>query len=72
MNLHEYQGKELLSKHGVRIQRGYVAHTVAESITGAEKIYNETNNIIRSSSYRWHATQTFTRFSLIVEALSIQ
>ena len=43
MNLHEYQGKELLSKHGVRIQRGYVAHTVAESITGAEKIYNETN-----------------------------
>ena len=25
MNLHEYQGKEILASHGVRVQRGYVA-----------------------------------------------
>ena len=25
MNLHEYQGKEILAQYGVRIQRGYVA-----------------------------------------------
>ncbi|MAQ47425.1 MAG: ADP-forming succinate--CoA ligase subunit beta [Flavobacteriales bacterium] len=43
MNLHEYQGKELLAKYGVRIQRGYIAHTVEESIQGAQKIYNDTN-----------------------------
>ena len=46
MNLHEYQGKELLSKHGVRIQRGYVAHTVAESITGAEKIMKQIHRVL--------------------------
>ena len=43
MNLHEYQGKEILSKHGVRVQRGYLAHTVEESISSAKKIYNLTN-----------------------------
>ena len=32
MNLHEYQGKNF-RKHGVRIQRGYVAETVDEAIT---------------------------------------
>ena len=43
MNLHEYQGKEILSKHGVRVQRGYVAETVSESVENAKKIFNETN-----------------------------
>ena len=43
MNLHEYQGKEILSKHSVRVQRGYLAHTVEESISSAKKIYNLTN-----------------------------
>ena len=42
MNLHEYQGKEILAKHGVRVQRGYLAHTVEESISSAKKIYNLT------------------------------
>ena len=43
MNLHEYQGKEILANHGVRVQRGYVAETVSESVTNAKKIFNETN-----------------------------
>ncbi len=33
MNLHEYQGKELLKKFGVAIQEGIVAATVEEAVT---------------------------------------
>ena len=32
MNLHEYQGKDLLEKYGVAIQKGTVAHTVEEAV----------------------------------------
>ena len=32
MNLHEYQGKEILASHGVRIQRGYVANNAEEAV----------------------------------------
>ncbi|MAZ57894.1 MAG: ADP-forming succinate--CoA ligase subunit beta [Flavobacteriales bacterium] len=42
MNLHEYQGKEILAKHGVRIQRGYVAETVDEAIANAKRLFKET------------------------------
>jgi len=42
MNLHEYQGKELLSTFGVRIQRGIVASTVEEAVEAAEKLNNDT------------------------------
>ena len=42
MNLHEYQGKELLSSFGVRIQRGIVASTSEEAVKAAEKLSQET------------------------------
>ena len=42
MNLHEYQGKELLSSFGVRIQRGIVASTVEEAVKAAEKLNKDT------------------------------
>ena len=42
MNLHEYQGKELLSSFGVRIQRGIVASTVDEAVQAAEKLNKDT------------------------------
>ena len=42
MNLHEYQGKELLSSFGVRIQRGIVASTSEEAVKAAEKLKQET------------------------------
>ena len=42
MNLHEYQGKDLLSSFGVRIQRGIVASTVEEAVKAAEKLNQET------------------------------
>ena len=42
MNLHEYQGKEILAKHGVRIQRGYIADTVDQAIANANRLFKET------------------------------
>jgi succinyl-CoA synthetase beta subunit len=42
MNLHEYQGKELLSSFGVRIQRGIVAQTADEAVAAAKKLTEET------------------------------
>ncbi|GAB1309409.1 ADP-forming succinate--CoA ligase subunit beta [Urechidicola sp. KH5] len=42
MNLHEYQGKELLSSFGVRIQRGKVAQTPEEAVEAAKRLTEET------------------------------
>jgi len=44
MNIHEYQGKEILSGYGVRVQRGVVASTVEE----AEKAYREISELTNS------------------------
>ena len=42
MNLHEYQGKELLNSFGVRIQRGLVATTTQEAVDAANKLHSDT------------------------------
>ena len=42
MNLHEYQGKEILSSFGVRIQRGIVAQSAQEAVTAAKQLTAET------------------------------
>lgn len=44
MNLHEYQGKELLSKYGVKIQRGIVVSTPEEAVEAAKKLTEMTGN----------------------------
>ena len=36
MNLHEYQGKEILASFGVGIQRGIVAQTADEAVEAAK------------------------------------
>jgi succinyl-CoA synthetase beta subunit len=38
MNLHEYQGKELLKSYGVKIQEGIVAHNAEEAVAAAKKL----------------------------------
>lgn len=38
MNIHEYQGKELLSAFGVKVPKGFVAYTVDEAVEAAEKL----------------------------------
>jgi len=47
MNLHEYQGKEMLSSFGVRIQRGIVAQNANEAVTAAKQLTAETGT-------EWH------------------
>ncbi len=42
MNLHEYQGKEILAGYGVGIQRGIVATTPEEAVAAAKKLTEET------------------------------
>ena len=42
MNLHEYQGKEILNSFGVRIQRGIVASTPEEAVAVAKQLNEET------------------------------
>src|SRR6056300_679835 len=42
MNLHEYQGKEILASFGVRIQRGLVAHNPQEAVDAAKQLTQET------------------------------
>ena len=42
MNLHEYQGKEMLNSFGVEIQQGIVANTPAEAVAAAKKLTEDT------------------------------
>ena len=42
MNLHEYQGKELLNSFGVRIQRGIVVSSPEKAVEAANKLTEET------------------------------
>lgn len=42
MNLHEYQGKEILNSFGVEIQRGIVAKTADEAVAAAKKLTKDT------------------------------
>ncbi|MFF2908544.1 ADP-forming succinate--CoA ligase subunit beta [Paenibacillus sp. NPDC057934] len=38
MNIHEYQGKEVLKKYGVAVPNGKVAYTVEEAVAAAESL----------------------------------
>jgi succinyl-CoA synthetase beta subunit len=40
MNIHEYQGKEILASYGVRIQRGIVANNAVEAVAAANNYRN--------------------------------
>jgi succinyl-CoA synthetase beta subunit len=44
MNLHEYQGKELLNSYGVAIQEGTVASTVQEAAEAYQKIVDQSGS----------------------------
>lgn len=44
MNLHEYQGKELLKQYGVAVQEGIVAHTVEEAVAAYGQIKARTGS----------------------------
>ena len=42
MNLHEYQGKLILAKYGVSVQRGYVATNAEEAVLKAKQLTQDT------------------------------
>jgi len=50
MNLHEYQGKDILSSFGVRIQRGIVAQNANEAVAAAKQLTAETGT-------SWHVVK---------------
>src|SRR5690625_6878436 len=41
MNIHEYQGKEILRSYGVNVPNGHVAFTVDEAVEAAKKLYSD-------------------------------
>ncbi len=50
MNLHEYQGKEILASFGVSIQRGHVAATAEEAVTAGKELTETTGT-------QWHVVK---------------
>ena len=42
MNLHEYQGKEIIAEYGVAIQRGIIAKTSDEAVQAAKELTDQT------------------------------
>ncbi len=55
MNLHEYQGKEVLKSYGVAVQEGILATTVAEAEAGYEAVVARTGNKIAVVKAQIHA-----------------
>jgi len=55
MNLHEYQGKDLLASYGVAIQKGHIATTVEEAVAAYEKIQAESGSDIAVVKAQIHA-----------------
>jgi succinyl-CoA synthetase beta subunit len=44
MNLHEYQGKDLLERHGVPVQKGILAENVEEAVAAYDHLKEETGS----------------------------
>lgn len=42
MNIHEYQGKSIIKKYGVRIQEGYAVDSVEDALDAAKRLNEET------------------------------
>ncbi len=55
MNLHEYQGKNLLKRFGVPIPVGYIADTPEEAVAAAKKITDETESLLWVVKAQIHA-----------------
>ena len=50
MNLHEYQGKEILASFGVAIQNGIVANNSDDAVSAAQKLTADTGT-------SWHVVK---------------
>ena len=55
MNIHEYQGKEVLKKFGISVQKGIIATTVQEAELAFEQIQKDTGTQIAVVKAQIHA-----------------
>ena len=55
MNLHEYQGKQILTKYGVPIQNGYAADTAEEALAKYDQLAEETGSSFAVIKAQIHA-----------------
>jgi succinyl-CoA synthetase beta subunit len=55
MNLHEYQGKELLKQYGVAVQEGIVAESIKDAIAGYQKVKDKTGSPVCVVKAQIHA-----------------
>lgn len=55
MNLHEYQGKQILQSFGIPVQNGIVAETVEQAVEGAKKIQEQSGKNIVIVKAQIHA-----------------
>ena len=55
MNLHEYQGKELLASYGVAIQKGIVATNMEEAVEAYEKVQADSGSPVVVVKAQIHA-----------------
>ena len=55
MNLHEYQGKELLASFGVSVQRGIVAKSSTEALAAAKELTESTGTSMHVVKAQIHA-----------------
>ncbi len=55
MNLHEYQGKQILKSFGVTIQEGVVAETIDQAVKGYEEVKSKYNSSIAVIKAQIHA-----------------
>ena len=55
MNLHEYQGKEILSYYGVSTQKGIVVSDAEDAYSAAQKLNKETGTSIFVIKAQIHA-----------------
>ena len=55
MNLHEYQGKELLNRYGIKVQQGILATTVDEAVDAYRKITASTGSPVAIVKAQLHA-----------------
>ena len=69
MNIHEYQGKEILASYGVRVQRGIVANNPVEAVAAAKQLTTETGtpSSVKVPTTAFGAT-TFMKFKLNTDA----
>ncbi|PLW94740.1 MAG: ADP-forming succinate--CoA ligase subunit beta [Marinilabiliales bacterium] len=55
MNLHEFQGKEILSRYGVNVPLGYVAYNADEAVNNAKRLNEECGSDVWAVKAQVHA-----------------